>query len=276
MPRDLVNLEPLMRDNGNGLRVYLVLLARASHKPRLAQGSHGAVSLERGQCVCGIREIAELLDVGHDTAHRALKKLERLGLITRKAGQRGSVVSLVNYGAFERIEETPSDSSEDSTEDTPKDSTEDSTEDLSNRLTVTTDQTGVTEKSSSPSAARPDKQEPNEALSLADRLRDHILARLPGYRECSAKRWPTTRTRWAKDLRLAREQDDRSWADLGAVIDWSQADAFWAPNILSGKKVREKFDQLEAKRIATPANAGPRHHKHTKADTYPAEGEVKL
>lgn len=110
VPRDLARFEPLMLDpSGNALRVYLVLLARASHKPRLAQGSHGPVQLDRGMCVCGTRELAKMLGVARNTAHRALQKLEDLGLIARKAGHLGSVVSLVNYGAFERIQESERD-----------------------------------------------------------------------------------------------------------------------------------------------------------------------
>ena len=32
--------------------------------------------------------------------------------------------------------------------------------------------------------------------------------------------------------------------DIAAVIEWSQNDNFWRSNVLSGKKVREKYQQL--------------------------------
>ena len=35
--------------------------------------------------------------------------------------------------------------------------------------------------------------------------------------------------------------------DIAAVIEWSQNDNFWRSNILSGKKVREKYQQLVMK-----------------------------
>ncbi len=49
---------------------------------------------------------------------------------------------------------------------------------------------------------------------------------------------------WANDFRLLRERDNRELQDIKDVIDWCQADPFWQGNILSPKKLREKFDQL--------------------------------
>jgi hypothetical protein len=42
---------------------------------------------------------------------------------------------------------------------------------------------------------------------------------------------------------------------LEAVIRWAQADDFWCGNILSGAKVRQKFDQLSMKMAAQQKNA---------------------
>lgn len=49
---------------------------------------------------------------------------------------------------------------------------------------------------------------------------------------------------WANDFRLMREKDNRELQEIKDVIDWCQADPFWQGNILSPKKLREKFDQL--------------------------------
>lgn len=49
---------------------------------------------------------------------------------------------------------------------------------------------------------------------------------------------------WANDFRLMREKDNREPQEIKDVIDWCQADPFWQGNILSPKKLREKFDQL--------------------------------
>lgn len=49
---------------------------------------------------------------------------------------------------------------------------------------------------------------------------------------------------WSNDFRLMREKDNRELQEIKDVIDWCQADSFWQGNILSAKKLREKFDQL--------------------------------
>ncbi|MCU5047583.1 phage replisome organizer N-terminal domain-containing protein [Bacillus cereus] len=49
---------------------------------------------------------------------------------------------------------------------------------------------------------------------------------------------------WSNDFRLMREKDNRELQEIKDVIDWCQADPFWQGNILSAKKLREKFDQL--------------------------------
>ncbi len=61
------------------------------------------------------------------------------------------------------------------------------------------------------------------------------------------KNLEATFERWAKDIRLLCEKDGRSVKDIERVIRWCQSDGnFWIPNILSGKKLREKFPTLYA------------------------------
>jgi predicted phage replisome organizer len=52
---------------------------------------------------------------------------------------------------------------------------------------------------------------------------------------------------WEKDIEKALRIDKRTKAQLIDCIDWiysSDKGAFWIPNILSGKKLREKFDTM--------------------------------
>jgi len=52
---------------------------------------------------------------------------------------------------------------------------------------------------------------------------------------------------WAKEFDLMMRVDNRSQSDIGKVIDFCQSDQFWKSNILSAKKLREKYDQLKSK-----------------------------
>ena len=55
------------------------------------------------------------------------------------------------------------------------------------------------------------------------------------------------RQRWAKDFDLMIRRDKIDADDIAEIIDWCQNDNFWRSNILSGKKVREKYQQLVMK-----------------------------
>ena len=60
--------------------------------------------------------------------------------------------------------------------------------------------------------------------------------------------------RWARTVELMIRVDGRSSNDIRRLIEWAQADDFWATNILSTDKLREKFDQLTVK-ASTPQRA---------------------
>lgn len=55
------------------------------------------------------------------------------------------------------------------------------------------------------------------------------------------------RQRWAKDFDLMIRRDKIDADDIAEVIEWCQRDNFWRSNILSGKKIREKYQQLRMK-----------------------------
>lgn len=76
-------------------------------------------------------------------------------------------------------------------------------------------------------------------LELATLLRDKIIENVPTLKEPNL-------VLWARQVRLMRERDGRTPEQIRYLIIWSQADPFWQANILSTKKLREKFDTLVA------------------------------
>ncbi|WP_425855870.1 conserved phage C-terminal domain-containing protein [Aeromonas veronii] len=60
--------------------------------------------------------------------------------------------------------------------------------------------------------------------------------------------WP----QWANVIRLMRELDQRSHSDICELYDWVSRDPFWCANVLSPQKLRQKWDQLTAKRHTAP------------------------
>lgn len=67
-------------------------------------------------------------------------------------------------------------------------------------------------------------------------------------------------SRWANTIRLMREQDGRELRHIRALYEWSRQHDFWAANIQSPDKLREKWSQLalqrKSERRKTPNQAG--------------------
>ena len=82
----------------------------------------------------------------------------------------------------------------------------------------------------------------SDAYALARYLEKCIAENEPKFPQSEKQR-----QRWAKDFDLMLRIDKIDADDIAAVIEWSQNDNFWRSNILSGKKVREKYQQLVMK-----------------------------
>lgn len=76
---------------------------------------------------------------------------------------------------------------------------------------------------------------------LAEILVERIIINKPNFKT------PSNLDSWSNGIRLMMDIDKRTYEQIESVIDWCQKDSFWQSNILSVKKLREKFDQLESK-----------------------------
>ncbi|HYK88837.1 MAG TPA: hypothetical protein VE398_08710 [Acidobacteriota bacterium] len=85
-----------------------------------------------------------------------------------------------------------------------------------------------------------------QAVELAQKLREAIAARDP---RASAARKDQVST-WAKDIDKLMNEDNRKPEEVAAAIAWSQQRfSFWGPFVLSGKKLREKFDTISGQML---------------------------
>jgi len=89
-----------------------------------------------------------------------------------------------------------------------------------------------------------------EAKSVVERLLKKMRENNPTYRV------PGSLEKWVREADLMLRVDKRPVADVFQVIDWCQADSFWKSNILSVKKLREKFDQLSLRMKEPSRNGG--------------------
>ena len=108
----------------------------------------------------------------------------------------------------------------------------------------------------------PEPSVPIEAVNLAS-----LLETL--HRNGDAKYQATEKQvrTWAADIDKIQRLDGRDWKDIEAVIRWAKKpDNFWFPNIMSGKKLREKFATLWAQ-MKRPAQNGQRPRIAADAET---------
>lgn len=90
----------------------------------------------------------------------------------------------------------------------------------------------------------PSKEKKKDSFSLEDMriaklLWESIVARNPNHK-------PPKLEKWAGDIRLAVERDNRTYAELEEMIAWiSRKSQFWSKNILSADKLRIQFDRIK-------------------------------
>lgn len=78
---------------------------------------------------------------------------------------------------------------------------------------------------------------------------------------------------WANEFRLMRERDNREPQEIKDVIDWCQADPFWQGNILSPRKLREKFDQLTIQMKSKKGERNNAESSGSNTNRYSQKGE---
>lgn len=106
-------------------------------------------------------------------------------------------------------------------------------------------------------AADPQREQAGEKRKVYGTEEDHALARrifdsvkvvVPSAKEPN---WDA----WANAIRLMREQDERTHDEIWTTFDWANRDTFWRANVLSPATLRDRWNQLEAKRLNRPVTA---------------------
>lgn len=95
---------------------------------------------------------------------------------------------------------------------------------------------------------------PEEAMALSSLLFSlHREGIDPGF---SAT--PAQLEAWAWDIEKLHRLNGRAWPDIEAAIRWAKAPGcFWGPNIISGKKLREKYPTIVGQ-MNRPAGPAPK------------------
>lgn len=119
-----------------------------------------------------------------------------------------------------------------------------------------------------------------EALRLARKLIDRIAEKQPTGKiaklSATDRNKKATSKAWAPEIEKLHRLDGIPYSDIESAITWCQDSTFWSGCILSGQKLREKYDTLEAQR-RRGNSTDPRYGRvePSAAEEYP-DGEVTL
>lgn len=89
-------------DNEKVLKVFIYCLTKASHKNHKQIIGTKVVELSPGQFIFGRQSWASTLKINESSIYRYMKLLEELDIITIKANNKFSVVTIVNWGIYQQ------------------------------------------------------------------------------------------------------------------------------------------------------------------------------
>jgi hypothetical protein len=196
--------------------------------PGKVNTERGVVDLDVGQGYLGRQRFAATIGATERQTRTALARLVALGVVSLKTSKSGTVVTLIGANGSDAIVTT----------ERPTAVQQTSNSRLASDQQPPTKKTKTKTKTIDPTARR-----------LASGLADLIVANNPQHRLALGTEdyRETTVAAWAIDIERLHRRGHVPHEQIEAVIVWSQADEFWRANILSGKKLREKYDQLAAK-----------------------------
>jgi hypothetical protein len=210
-----------------------------------------------GTCWPSMARLARLAGVVERSVRRAIRALEAAGWI--RSEHRRSDCGDPDTNLYRLLTISPV---RVRTQTTPGTDTNDSRVGTETTPGVRTETTGGTD--TSVRLTRPkNKTKGNQTQGTSPKLRFSDADRLTAgwmfslIQQIDAKSKKPNLERWANEIRLTREIDNRTDQEIRRVFWWANQNTFWRGNILSPAKLREKFTQLLAQSQRNGAHDAP-------------------
>ncbi|WP_423251517.1 hypothetical protein [Morganella morganii] len=248
----------LYRDS-QAVHLWLHLILKANHTDEEVNTDIGMMIVRRGQMITGRPTLVSETFIPDNKVKSLLRTFESKGMINIESkGRKFSLISIVKYDDFQS-QNCPTDVQQISNANTSKNAPlSDVCPTDVQRLSINNNNilnTNVFNDRPRISKSSPRKAKPEAAVSspkgdkwgTADDLKAaqwifQLITRISP--SAKTPNW----SGWANDVRLMREQDNRTHSDICQMFKFANQDSFWKSNILSPAKLREKWTQLEAKR----------------------------
>ena len=244
---------------------WIDLLLTANHKDNDVLMGNKLIKVKRGQLITSEVKLSKRWQWSRDKVRRFLDLLQSEGMLNKQSDRTKTTLTIENYELYQS-----SDTANETTDKTTDNSSlgsEYNQGDTTNETTESLDNTEVSHGGNTadrqPTRQQADNQQDtnnnvnndnnvNKRYSRRKYADDSPYMRMTHYLLEKIRAWKPdyvfrgSEQTWADEFRKMYELDKRSKQDIRDVIDWATQDSFWQANILSAKKLREKFDTLQA------------------------------
>jgi hypothetical protein len=207
--------------------VLITILGMVNFQPSQWEWMGKKFILKPGQVVTSLENIKSNCgkQISFQNVRTSLKRFENLDFLTNESTKTGRLITIVNWHLYQvDVIKTNKGDNKDLTKTSQRPNKD-----------LTTKEEGKNNKNIKVLFVD-DSQE----LYFSKKLFELIRINNPEAKEPNFQNW-------AKEMDLILRIDKRSADSVAKVISWSQKDSFWKNNILSTKKLREKYDQLSLK-----------------------------
>lgn len=269
---------PFYKDSA-AVHLWLHLMLSANHAPSTVNTHKGDIAVGRGQLITGSLTLAKETGIDVQKVKNVLRKLRKLGVISSASHARFSVITLENYdeicaenkqNSYPQVDPnftpTKPDVARPGAEVLPEvDPNFTPNNNILNTNTLNTNVFNdrcvvkncsvVTEKKSP--TENHAKKPPHPLAAVSSRAGskwgtqadlDTAESIFSLIRDVNPAKPRPNMTAWANDIRLLRQSRQISHEEIFKTFQWANADSFWYSNILSPKKLRDKWDTLSLQR----------------------------
>ena len=224
-------------DDANTFRLFIHCLIEANHKDKEWRG----IQIKRGQFHTSIGSLSTQLKLSDKAIRLALDKLIKTKEVATKGASSGTMITICNYDSYQGFDEAEGQAAG-QTKGKSKGKRGATTNNDNNDLIIKEEKEY---KNILLSEIKISDNIPFEkiyfetAVGFKNLIRENLIEL-----KASTKNIDSTKGTAIDEIRLIIESDGFTIEDCRSVYQFLKKDAFWKKNILSIKKLREKFNKL--------------------------------
>lgn len=211
--------------------LWVHLLMRASYQQTEYLFNGEIHHLEPGQFITGRKALSKETGISQTTCERILNCFESEQQIGQQKNNKFRIITILNWSEYQV-------------------SGQQNGQQMDNKRTTNGHLADTINKERNKERKNKIYTSDSDEIRLSQFLFQKMKENNPGVKEPNFQTWAIYVDRM---LRI----DNRTPQEIEAVISWAQQDNFWKLNILSAQKLREKYDQLNTKRLASATNDTP-------------------